>query len=66
MGIRTIVFAARQEPAPLEKPQGRSAGPALPSHRAAPRGLPSAVGFSNLGRGRLTTGKAGPRLQAWK
>jgi hypothetical protein len=28
--IRIILFAARQEPAPLEEPQGRRAGPALP------------------------------------
>jgi len=26
---RIVLFAARQEPAPLEKPQGRTAGPAL-------------------------------------
>ncbi len=26
---RIILFAARQQPAPLEKPQGRRAGPAL-------------------------------------
>jgi hypothetical protein len=29
-GSRIIRFAARQVPAPLEKPQGRRAGPALP------------------------------------
>jgi hypothetical protein len=29
MRIWIIWFAARQEPAPLEMPQGRSAGPAL-------------------------------------
>jgi len=28
--IRVVLLAARQEPAPLEEPQGRSAGPALP------------------------------------
>ena len=26
---RIVLFAARQEPAPLEEPQGRTAGPAL-------------------------------------
>ena len=29
LGRRIILFAARQVPAPLEKPQGRRAGPAL-------------------------------------
>jgi hypothetical protein len=29
MKIRIILLAAQQEPAPLEKPQGRKAGPAL-------------------------------------
>jgi hypothetical protein len=28
--IRVILLAARQEPAPLERPQGRTAGPVLP------------------------------------
>jgi hypothetical protein len=40
--IRIILFAARQEPAPLEKPQGRRAGPALPG-RTAISARPSAV-----------------------
>jgi len=27
---RIVLFAAQQEPVPLEEPQGRTAGPALP------------------------------------
>ena len=41
--IRIILLAARQEPAPLEKPQGRTAGPALPS-RTPMAARPFAVG----------------------
>jgi len=35
--IRIILFAARHEPAPLEEPQRRRAGPALPAVRKALR-----------------------------
>ena len=43
MRIRIILFAARQEPAPLEKPQGQRAGPALPG-RTPTSARPFAVG----------------------
>jgi len=35
MRIQIALFAARQEPAPLEEPQGRGAGPALRSYDLA-------------------------------
>ena len=34
---RIVLFAARQEPAPLEEPQGRTAGPALQAGFTKPR-----------------------------
>ena len=40
---RIILLAARQEPVPLEKPQGRTAGPALPG-RTPMSARPFAVG----------------------
>jgi hypothetical protein len=41
--FRIILLAARREPAPLEKPQGRTAGPALPG-RTTMSARPFAVG----------------------
>jgi hypothetical protein len=71
--IRIILLAARQKPAPLEKPQGRTAGPALPS-RTPMSARPFAVGGSVSRRtvpsayiaaepGRV--GQALPLLAAW-
>ena len=44
MIIRNTLLAARQEPAPLEEPQGRTAGPAL---QAGGVGLTASEGQSN-------------------
>ena len=44
---RIVLFAARQEPASLEEPQGRTAGPALQAGCIIWVGLPPSEGQSN-------------------
>ena len=44
---RIVLLAARQEPAPLEEPQGRTAGPALQAGCRIRVGLAPSEGQSN-------------------